>query len=109
MKSVQQVRDIMDEISAASDEQSRGITQVGVAVSELDRVTQQNAALVQESSSAAALLEEQARRLNEAVAVFQLHVAAASTVTPLKKLAISAKREKPLLLAAEAEENWQSF
>lgn len=51
--SVQRVTDIMQEISAASDEQSRGIDQVGVAVHEMDSVTQQNAALVEESSAAA--------------------------------------------------------
>lgn len=109
MKSVQQVRDIMDEISAASDEQSRGITQVGVAVSELDRVTQQNAALVQESSSAAALLEEQARRLNDAVAVFRLHAAAMPTVNMPRKSLLSEKNREPQISMAEAEANWQSF
>ena len=109
MKSVQQVRDIMDEISAASGEQSRGITQVGVAVSELDRVTQQNAALVQESSSAAALLEEQAKRLNDAVAVFRLHAATLPAVKKMNKPVVSEKEEKPRLSVAETEENWLAF
>ncbi|SFN61854.1 methyl-accepting chemotaxis protein [Xenorhabdus japonica] len=70
--SVTRVTDIMGEIASASDEQSRGITQVGVAISEMDRVTQQNASLVEQSAAAAAALEEQAKILTKAVALFQL-------------------------------------
>ncbi|OKP01765.1 methyl-accepting chemotaxis protein [Xenorhabdus eapokensis] len=70
--SVTRVTDIMGEIASASDEQSRGITQVGVAISEMDRVTQQNASLVEQSAAAAAALEEQAKILTKAVAMFQL-------------------------------------
>lgn len=70
--SVKRVTDIMDEISAASQEQSGGIEQVSQAVSQMDEVTQQNATLVQEAAAAAASLEEQARRLEQAVAVFRL-------------------------------------
>ncbi|PPS58372.1 hypothetical protein CRX72_15595 [Pantoea sp. BRM17] len=62
----------MGEIASASDEQSKGIDQVGVAVTEMDRVTQQNAALVEESATAAAALEEQASRLKQSVAVFNI-------------------------------------
>ena len=51
---------------------SRGIDQVALAVSEMDRVTQQNAALVQESAAAAAALEDQASRLKMAVSAFRL-------------------------------------
>ncbi|WP_404375832.1 methyl-accepting chemotaxis protein [Vreelandella aquamarina] len=69
---VRRVTDIMDEISTASQEQSDGIDQVAQAVGQMDQVTQQNAALVQEAASAAASLEEQANRLEEAVAVFTL-------------------------------------
>ncbi|MBF5054493.1 methyl-accepting chemotaxis sensory transducer [Alcanivorax venustensis ISO4] len=69
---VKRVTDIMDEISAASQEQSGGIEQVSQAVSQMDEVTQQNASLVEEASSAAASLEEQARRLEQAVSIFQL-------------------------------------
>ena len=60
-------------LAAASDEQSRGITQVSQAISEMDKVTQQNASLVEEASAAAVSLEEQAARLTEAVDVFRLH------------------------------------
>ncbi len=70
--SVRRVTDIMDEISAASQEQSEGIEQVSQAVGQMDQVTQQNAALVQQASAAAASLEEQASRLEQAVAVFRL-------------------------------------
>ncbi|WP_386081552.1 methyl-accepting chemotaxis protein [Vreelandella sp. F11] len=69
---VRRVTDIMDEISAASQEQSDGIEQVSQAVGQMDQVTQQNAALVQQASAAAASLEEQANRLEQAVAVFKL-------------------------------------
>jgi len=69
---VRRVTDIMDEISAASQEQSDGIEQVNQAVGQMDQVTQQNASLVQEASAASSSLEEQANRLEQAVAVFKL-------------------------------------
>ncbi|WP_035203116.1 methyl-accepting chemotaxis protein [Isoalcanivorax pacificus] len=69
---VKRVTDIMDEISSASREQSGGIEQVSQAVSQMDEVTQQNAALVQQAMAAAASLEEQARHLEQAVSVFRL-------------------------------------
>ncbi|POT59373.1 methyl-accepting chemotaxis protein II [Citrobacter amalonaticus] len=72
VNAVTRVTDIMGEIASASDEQSRGIDQVALAVSEMDRVTQQNASLVQESATAAAALEEQASRLTQAVSAFRL-------------------------------------
>lgn len=70
---VASVTHIMQEITIASDEQSRGITQVSQAISEMDKVTQQNASLVEEASTAAVSLEEQAARLTEAVDVFRLN------------------------------------
>ncbi|MCZ3384932.1 methyl-accepting chemotaxis protein [Kosakonia sp. SOY2] len=70
--SVTNVSGIMSEISDASDEQSRGIDQIGKAVTELDSTTQQNAALVQESSAAASSLEEQASQLSRLVSAFRL-------------------------------------
>ncbi len=69
---VRRVTDIMDEISAASQEQSDGIEQVSQAVGQMDQVTQQNASLVQQATVAASSLEEQASRLEQAVAVFRL-------------------------------------
>jgi len=66
------VTDIMGEIAAASEEQSSGIDQVARAVTQMDEVTQQNAALVEEAAAAAQSLEDQAGALKAAVAVFQL-------------------------------------
>ncbi len=108
VNAVTRVTDIMGEIASASDEQSRGIDQVGLAVAEMDRVTQQNASLVEESAAAAAALEEQASRLTQAVAVFRIQhdqqrardVAAAkpvSTVQP-RKAAVT-----------DAGDNWETF
>jgi methyl-accepting chemotaxis protein len=69
---VSRVTDIMSEIAAASDEQSKGIDQVGQAVTQMDEVTQQNAALVEEAAAAAQSLQDQALKLNSAVAVFSM-------------------------------------
>ncbi|UJR63799.1 methyl-accepting chemotaxis protein [Dickeya zeae] len=73
LAAVTSVNDIMSEIVAASDEQSRGISQVTQAVHEMDGVTQQNAALVQQATAAAASLEDQARQLAQLVQVFRIH------------------------------------
>ncbi|TCP08902.1 methyl-accepting chemotaxis protein [Caldimonas thermodepolymerans] len=70
--SVQRVTDIIGEISAAAAEQSAGIGQVNVAVTQLDEMTQQNAALVEESAAAAESLKQQAQRLAELVGTFRL-------------------------------------
>jgi methyl-accepting chemotaxis protein-2 (aspartate sensor receptor) len=72
VSSVKRVTDIMGEITAASEEQSSGIDQVNRAVSQMDEVTQQNAALVEESAAAAGSLQDQAEQLSQAVAVFKL-------------------------------------
>jgi methyl-accepting chemotaxis protein len=70
--SVHRVTQIVGEISAASAEQSTGIDQVNVAVGQIEEVTQQNAALVEEASAAAHAMAEQADSLRRAVAVFKL-------------------------------------
>jgi methyl-accepting chemotaxis protein len=70
--SIKRVTDIMAEISAASLEQSSGVSQVGEAVSQMDQVTQQNAALVEESAAAAESLKQQALQLVQIVSVFRL-------------------------------------
>jgi methyl-accepting chemotaxis protein len=72
VRSISQVSTIMGEITAASDEQSLGIEQVSRAVMQMDEVTQQNAALVEQAAAAASSLDEQAGRLRSAVSVFQL-------------------------------------
>jgi methyl-accepting chemotaxis protein len=70
--SIKRVTDIMGEISAASHEQSLGVGQVGDAVTQMDQVTQQNAALVEEMAAAASSLRSQAQDLVSTVAVFKL-------------------------------------
>ncbi|MEX8494006.1 methyl-accepting chemotaxis protein [Sphaerotilus sp.] len=70
--SIQQVNQIMAEISTASAEQSQGVSQVGQAVTQMDSVTQQNAAMIEESAAAADLLKEQAQQLVSAMSVFRL-------------------------------------
>ena len=72
ISAVQRVRDIMGEISAASDEQSTGIDQVARAVAQMDEVTQQNAALVEQAAAAAQSLDDQAGRLQQAVSIFSI-------------------------------------
>jgi methyl-accepting chemotaxis protein len=72
VRSVTQVHAILDEISHASQEQSAGIEQVNRAIGEMDQVTQQNAALVEEAAAAAHSLRDQAASLREAIAGFRL-------------------------------------
>jgi methyl-accepting chemotaxis protein-1 (serine sensor receptor) len=69
---VARVTDIMSEIAAASSEQSRGIEQVNLAITQMDNVTQQNAALVEEAAAASRSMEDQGQQLNEAVAFFRV-------------------------------------
>ncbi|WP_144156140.1 PAS domain-containing methyl-accepting chemotaxis protein [Paraburkholderia sp. BCC1885] len=68
---VKRVSDLIAEISSATEEQSSGVTQVDQAVGELDHITQQNAALVEQSTAASESLKQQATRLVEAVSVFR--------------------------------------
>ncbi len=70
--SIRQVSDIVGDINAASDQQSAGLSQVVQAISDMDQVTQQNAALVEEMAAATGSLEAQARDLVKTVAVFRL-------------------------------------
>ncbi|MGE6981475.1 methyl-accepting chemotaxis protein [Kluyvera intermedia] len=109
VNAVTRVTDIMGEIASASDEQSRGIDQVGLAVAEMDRVTQQNASLVEESAAAAAALEEQASRLTQAVAVFRIQQGQANA----ERESVSAAAPAPATLrkaaATDTGENWETF
>jgi methyl-accepting chemotaxis protein len=72
VQSVRRVADVISEITAAATEQSSGIAGVNAAIGNLDQMTQQNAALVEESAAAAESLREQADRMKEAVAVFRV-------------------------------------
>ncbi|AXF04262.1 methyl-accepting chemotaxis protein [Paraburkholderia hospita] len=77
-RAVGQVTAIMSEIAAASEEQSRGIAQVNLAITQMDDVTQQNAALVEQAAAASRSLEDQGRQLDESVAAFRLKSATAA-------------------------------
>jgi len=101
--SVKRVTDIMAEISVASQEQTTGIEQINQAITQMDQVTQQNAALVEEAAAAAASLQEQAASLSQVVSVFRLDneqasqasYGAASKQQPRAKQAIAAKPQTP--------------
>jgi methyl-accepting chemotaxis protein len=124
--SISRVTNIMNEITTASDEQRDGIEQVNQAITQMDAVTQQNAALVEEAAAAAASMQEQSARLSEVVGVFKLHQVAA--VAPSRAAArkaapapaprqISARvparpapaARKPAVVPAEAQEEWEEF
>ncbi|OAJ60414.1 chemotaxis protein [Paraburkholderia ginsengiterrae] len=132
-QAVARVTDIMSEIAAASTEQSRGIEQVNVAITQMDNVTQQNAALVEQAAAASRSMEDQGQQLNEAVAFFQIltnHSAGASGAgsashsplrkeTPRRESAVApvrrAARATPApvaalaAVAAGAEDGWDKF
>ena len=130
VESIRRVADIMGEISAASQEQTDGIGQVQLAISQMDQTTQQNAALVEEAAAASEQLREQASRLSQTVAVFRLGGArdraatvpavqpkqAAPAIAPpvRKKPAAPAKAptERPRarhLASAGAGDEWEEF
>ncbi|MCI1679901.1 MAG: methyl-accepting chemotaxis protein [Ewingella americana] len=108
VQSVTNVRDIMGEIASASDEQSRGITQISQAIVEMDSTTQQNAALVEQSAAAADSLEEQSRLLTEAVSVFRLsdNDSKSASVTPRAQQLQSPLLPRP---AGVSQDNWETF
>ncbi|GGD97132.1 methyl-accepting chemotaxis protein [Caballeronia grimmiae] len=122
---IQRVTDIMGEIASASNEQSRGIEQVNQAISQMDEVTQQNAALVEEAAAAAGSMEDQAKQLSAAVAVFRtaqtLSVASTIKRTPqmarpstAKKAPTVTKVAKPAPAAAQPvhagdDGDWSTF
>ena len=108
VNSVTQVKDLMQEIAAASDEQNRGISQIAMAMTEMDTTTQQNAALVQESSAAAGSLEEQAVKLLELVNVFRLPEIQHDLSTHRNKL----RAPRQVSVSTEVvtrESNWETF
>jgi methyl-accepting chemotaxis protein len=121
--SVQRVTDIMGEITMATQEQSSGIDQINMAVSQMDTVTQQNAALVEEAAAAAASLEDQAAKLAHVVSVFRLDEtvarrapAAAPAKRPAARPTIAAAAPRPAAPAkpqaqrsAKAADDWEEF
>jgi len=106
VSSIRRVTDIVGEISAASAEQSAGVAQIGEAIIQMDQVTQQNAALVEEMAAAAGALRTQADELVGTVAVFKLSngaglsrpaaLVARVRTTPKAPALASSKQRKPL-------------
>ncbi|EIF34916.1 methyl-accepting chemotaxis protein [Burkholderia sp. Ch1-1] len=124
-QAVARVTDIMGEIAAASSEQSRGIEQVNQAITQMDEVTQQNAALVEEAAAASTSLEDQGRQLTEAVAFFRVGAAVAGQPArprpeplrhPASRAQIASKgaapvvrKSTPALAAAGTGDDWHAF
>lgn len=104
--SVAQVRQIMGEITSASDEQSAGINQISQAVNEMDLVTQQNAAMVEEAAIAAGELEAQSDSLEKLVAQFVLSNDESAVKTVAQ--ADTAGRRAPTL-AKDENAQWETF
>ncbi|SHM47681.1 methyl-accepting chemotaxis protein [Duganella sacchari] len=128
--SVRRVTDIMGEITSASSEQSIGIDQVNTAITQMDQVTQQNAALVEQAAAAAASMQEQATRLADVASSFKLgneglHGALTAPAPAPRKLAAAqpvvaakgaaAKRPAPQLASASkpaavgSDKEWEEF
>ncbi len=118
VSAVKRVTDIMAEIAAASNEQSAGIEQVNRAITQMDDVTQQNAALVEEAAAAAEAMQEQAGNLSEAVSVFKLEAATeetpAVTAKPVVPPHVSTAvvphgRKRRLVKTKENTDDWKEF
>lgn len=92
--SVKRVTDIMGEIMAASQEQTAGIEQINQAIAQMDEVTQQNAALVEEAAAAAQSLQDQAGNLSQVVSVFQVEGGTVALSAPARKTAAPAPRPR---------------
>ncbi|HSX92302.1 MAG TPA: methyl-accepting chemotaxis protein [Hydrogenophaga sp.] len=101
VENVVRVRDIIGEIASASGEQAEGVNQINAAVSNLDQMTQQNAALVEESAAAASSMNDQAARLVEVVRMFRLDGGAASGagIATLTAGDLQQRREPKLVVA----------
>jgi methyl-accepting chemotaxis protein len=100
VENVVRVRDIIGEIASASGEQAEGVNQINAAVSNLDQMTQQNAALVEESAAAASSMNDQAARLAEVVRIFRLDGGAASaSIAALTAGELQQRREPKLEVA----------
>ena len=110
IQSVRSVTDIMSEISAASAEQSAGIEQINMAVTQMDQVTQQNAALVEEAAAASAQMQDQASGLTRAVSLFRLGdtAQAPGVLAPVRR---AAPKPAPRMIAATAGAagDWETF
>src|SRR5262249_22231796 len=93
VNSIKRVTDIMGEISAANVEQSAGVSQLAEAVSQMDQVTQQNAALVEGVGADAESLKPQAQQLVQTVGVFRLEAGGSSVVTAAAPAPVAVRKE----------------
>jgi methyl-accepting chemotaxis protein len=117
--SIRRVTDIVGEISAASHEQTQGIEQINQAITQMDQVTQQNAALVEETAAASEAMREQAAGLSQAVSAFKIgNVAtvAAPVRTPARPaakpstaVAVRPPQVKKVANAPRSESEWEEF
>jgi methyl-accepting chemotaxis protein len=99
---VRKVTDLIGEITAASEEQTRGIDQVGTAVQQIDQGTQQNAALVEQSAAAAESLKQQAAQLSQAIAAFRIGSTGPAAARPLQPAIAAIAPASPPMAAAAA-------
>jgi methyl-accepting chemotaxis protein len=109
VSSIRQLTDTVEEITSAGAEQARGIQQVGIAINQMDNVTQQNAALVEESASASQSLRDQAAILLKSVSVFTI-----DTEIPHEKEMTQTSAEASIKEEAQADpkisrDSWTSF
>lgn len=111
---VQEVNAIIAEISQASQEQSEGVSQINVAVGQIDTTTQQNAALVEESAAAAISLQSQASALTQTVSAFKLTAGETVSASSAQRESASVMSTKPALALATGtsvknNQDWTSF
>jgi methyl-accepting chemotaxis protein len=119
VRAAKKVSDIISEIAAASCEQTAGIQQINKVVSQLDEMTQQNSALVEEAAQASSTLKEQAKSLREQVSFFKTEQEAISHTTVFQKTLTPTKQDltqptkatmKPISkLPSSSDENWEDF
>ena len=118
VESISRVTGIMGEIANASMEQTSGIEQINMAITQMDEVTQQNAALVEEAAAAAGAMQDQAATLAEVVAIFkldQIHAAPVSVpqrpAAPAARLsmAMSPSSRAKAPAPTNAEDQWETF
>jgi methyl-accepting chemotaxis protein len=120
VSSVSRVSQLINEIATATAEQSSGIVQANSAVSQLDKVTQQNAALVEESTAASESLRQLAVEMSHAVSVFKLGAvartpaiaaapAAPAIAAPARAPALPQRASRAALPSAKKAEEWTEF
>ncbi|WEF32274.1 methyl-accepting chemotaxis protein [Pseudoduganella chitinolytica] len=113
VQSIQRVTNIMGDIASASQEQTMGIGQINTAITQMDEVTQQNAALVEEAAAASQSMQEQAAHLAQVVAFFRTGgTVAVPAVVAAKPAAVTPKpavAKKPVALKAAPKSEWEEF